>query len=132
MRVRGEADMRKTIACGIVLALGCGLVCGGTAAFAGLVPGKLEIESSFDTEETHQYKVRLKGGEQVQATAVTSGEEGGDIDMSVWDANNEKVTDDFEADSVPVCVWTPPRTGEFTIRVINNAQKPVSYVFSIE
>jgi hypothetical protein len=70
--------------------------------------------------------MKFRGGE----TAIVAAKAGNgeDIDLLIYDENGNEVERDRSTDDVPVCIWTPKWTGEFTIKVDNQARNDVTYV----
>ncbi len=121
--------MKKRIFCGVLLALGCSLTFGSRAVLAGALSDTgeatpLNHDDTVQQGHTDVYKVRFEGGERAMVRAKAHGD---DIDLMIYDAHGNLVEKDIDKDDVPVCVWTPRWTGQFTIKVINNEDRDVDY-----
>jgi hypothetical protein len=64
-----------------------------------------------------EYVVRFKAGEM--ARVIASGNGYSDLDMFVYDQNNDLVCSDDDDTDEMVCTWVPERSGYYTIRIRN-------------
>jgi hypothetical protein len=117
--------MKELTAFATALLLGLGLVTLAHApADAGAIPGPRAVREQVLAGDTDVYHVWFEGGELAIVRAVGDG----DIDMEILDANGLLIASDYEDDQVPVCTFTPRRTGLFTIRIVNSDDYDVDYV----
>lgn len=65
----------------------------------------------------HTYRVRFRGGEL--ARVLVSGDGDSDLDLYIYDENNNLICKDDDATDDMVCQWSPRWTGDFLIRVRN-------------
>ncbi len=129
---QGEGAMKKRIFCNVLLALGCSLSFGSQAVLAGALSDTndsvpLNHDDTVKQGHSDSYKVRFKGGERAIVRAKAHGD---DIDLMIYDSHDNLVEKDVAKDDVPVCVWTPKWTGQFTIKVINNENRDVDYTLT--
>ncbi|WP_417913765.1 hypothetical protein [Candidatus Electronema sp. JM] len=101
--------------------------------------------STADFEETHNDKFdNMRDGEEdsfsftlrkgMQYKIVSACDEDcSDLDLAMYDDNDEKVSDDLKDDSLPVVSVTPRRTGKFTLKVkmVSCKSNPCYYGISI-
>lgn len=66
---------------------------------------------------THTYRVNFRGGEV--ARVLVSGDGDSDLDLYIYDENNNLICKDDDATDDMICQWTPRWTGSFQIRVRN-------------
>ena len=63
------------------------------------------------------YELQAAGGQPLRIAAIGDG--AADIDMEVYDENNNLVCRDYDGDATPVCAMTPAWTGVFSAKIIN-------------
>jgi hypothetical protein len=97
------------------------------AASRQSVPGSGgEHADRVNPHSTDVYRVRFRGGEMAAATAVADPEY--DIDLYVYDDAGRLTAYDNDLTSVGVCLWNPPSTGEYTLKVRNTTGSYVTYL----
>lgn len=78
---------------------------------------------------TDSYTIRFRGNEQ--ACVIVSGDGDTDLDLYVYDANNNLITSDTDYTDDCVCVWTPAWTGNFIIKIVNRGRVYNRYALSV-
>jgi hypothetical protein len=79
--------------------------------------GPARARSIVNTRSTDVYRLNFRGGER--AVVLVSGDGDSDLDLFVFDENNNLVCkDDDETDDM-VCAWTPRWTGQFRVEIRN-------------
>lgn len=73
-----------------------------------------DVVSSNDTDS---YRIRYEGGEP--AAIFVSGDGDSDLDLYVYDENDNLICSDTDSTDDMICRWNPRWTGPFTIRIKN-------------
>ncbi|MDR2459967.1 MAG: hypothetical protein LBE38_04170 [Deltaproteobacteria bacterium] len=75
------------------------------------------------------YTHSFNGGEEATVLVVANGEY--DIDLQIYDMNNNLIAEDLDYTSVGLCKWIPKITQEYKIKVVNGTSNWVDYaIFS--
>ncbi|MBA2340994.1 MAG: pre-peptidase C-terminal domain-containing protein [Pyrinomonadaceae bacterium] len=106
------------------------LVLGGTTpGFAkGAVGGAKTTDTSVKPRGTDVFTVKFEGNAYSRVTV--SGDGDTDLDLYVFDANNNLVGKDDDNSDDCIVEWTPKWTGLFTIKVVNRGN--VENVYHLE
>ena len=83
----------------------------------GAVGGGKYTTTVVDNRAVDNFKVRFRGGEP--ARIVVSGDGDSDLDLYVYDENDNLVCSDDDSSDDMICGWTPSWTGTYTVRVKN-------------
>jgi hypothetical protein len=83
----------------------------------GAVGGGKTTTTVVDNRAVDNFKVRFEGGEP--ARIVVSGDGDSDLDLYVYDENDNLVCSDNDSSDDMICSWTPRWTGTFKVRVRN-------------
>lgn len=94
-----------------------------SVALAGAVGGPKCTDETVLARSTDCYNICFRANEE--AIVIARGD--GDIDILVYDENNNLITQDTKTDHVPVVRWTPKWTGMFRIEVRNCESFDVDY-----
>jgi hypothetical protein len=81
-------------------------------------------------KRSDRYTVKLKGGEKVQIGVIGSGKT--DLDLYVYDENDNLITKDIDAKDRCYCSVTPKRTGEFRVVIKNRGKVANPYFLAIK
>lgn len=79
-------------------------------------------------KSTDTYRVKFRGGES--AEVLVSGDGDTDLDLYIYDANGNLIDKDVDYTDDCVCIWTPRRTGTFTIKIVNRGRISNRYVLA--
>ena len=105
------------ILCSLVLA---GMVTVLGSVQAGSVSGRSTTFERVEANTTDVFKRTFFGGESATVSVIGDGDT--DLDVYVYDENNNLIAkDDGPTDNCFVR-WTPKWTGKFTIRVVNRGR----------
>lgn len=97
-------------------------------AFAGRQGGPGRRQENVRANCTDRYTVIFNGGDPARIEAWSSNNE--DIDIRVYDSDGVLIVSDILPDNHPVCLWTPPHTASYIIRLTNCADHSVDYVIA--
>ncbi|MFO1032394.1 MAG: hypothetical protein U1F60_15035 [Planctomycetota bacterium] len=86
-------------------------------AAPGRVGGPGEITTRVEAHDTDQYEIRFHGEELAQI--IVRGDGDTDLDLYVYDENDNLIASDTDSTDVCVVRWTPRWTGNFRVRVKN-------------
>jgi hypothetical protein len=112
-----------------VAALGVGLVlAGGAAVQAGAVGGPKVLHTAVLARSTDVYHVSFRAGEMAVVTVIGDGDT--DLDLYVYDAFGNLVGSDEDLTDTCVVSFLPPRTGVYTIRVVNRGNVYNNYTIT--
>jgi hypothetical protein len=75
---------------------------------------------------TDIYTVRYNANELARATLIAGGNF--DLDLFVYDSAGNLAAYDNDSTSIGICVWTPPQTGDYRLRVKNTTANYVNYL----
>ena len=92
----------------------------------GAVGGPVIKTSMVLTLSTDQYLVKFEGGRK--ATVIVEGTDVSDIDLYIYDENENLITYDDDATSECAVSFTPRWTGYFIIAIVNNGLIPNPYL----
>ena len=92
----------------------------------GAVGGPVIKTSMVLTLSTDQYLVKFEGGRK--ATVVVEATDVSDVDLYVYDENENLITYDDDATSECAVSFTPRWTGYFIIAIVNNGLIPNPYL----
>ena len=79
--------------------------------------GPGEVSERVLAGDTDVYTVRFNGGEEAAVLVVGDGDT--DLDLYVYDENDNLVCDDADSTDTMLCEWTPRWTGDFTVKIKN-------------
>ncbi|MDR2459966.1 MAG: hypothetical protein LBE38_04165 [Deltaproteobacteria bacterium] len=71
------------------------------------------------------YTHRFNGGELATVLVIAEGDY--DIDLQIFDMNDNLIVEDVDYTSVGLCEWTPRSTGNYKIKVVNTTSHYVDY-----
>lgn len=83
----------------------------------GSVVGANTIRDCVEGNTTDIWKCRFRGGEVARVIVVGDGDT--DLDLYIYDENNNLIAQDIDYTDNCVCSWTPMWTGTFTIKIKN-------------
>ena len=89
----------------------------GFQANAGDVTGPNWHHDRVDANTTDVYKVTFEGG--VEAGVAIIGDGDTDLDLSIIDSNGNEVVSQTDLSDACFVEWTPPRTGQYEIKITN-------------
>ena len=72
------------------------------------------------------YRHSFRGGELARVGVIADGDY--DIELQIYDLNDNLIVQDIDPTSVGLCEWTPSRTGEYKIKVVNTTGYWVDYL----
>lgn len=91
----------------------------------GRVGGPLLMRAvKLPARSTHTYSISFRGGEE--AVILVEGDGDTDLDLFVYDENDNLVGSDTDRTDLCLVRWTPRWTGKFTVRVVN-----LGYVYNV-
>jgi hypothetical protein len=92
----------------------------------GRKEGPVEHEDTVSARTTDVYKVTMKAREIAKVVIIS--DEKNDIDLYIYDENDNMIIADNDDTSHCYVEWTPKWEGEFTIKVRNNGSTPSRYI----
>ena len=95
-------------------------------ALAGAVSGAHDHSDTVKEGMRDVYHIVFTGGENARVEAK-SADKSDDIDLYIYDSDNNLVTKDVLNDGDPICSWTPSDKAEYTIKIVNNEKHSVDY-----
>jgi hypothetical protein len=90
---------------------------------AGVIGGPKTDIDVVKSNSTVKYTLIFRADEEARVEATGDG----DVDIRVYDENNNLVASDILNDNHPVCTWTPKWKGKFYVKVINNTSDDLAY-----
>lgn len=115
--------MKQQLRCLLALAA-AGAVAAGLA-YGGGVDGPMRGERVIAGNGTHEHNVRFQGGQQ--AIVIVSGDGDSDLDLRVYDGNNNVVCNDDDGTDLALCGWTPTYSSNYRLRIRNIGQTANRY-----
>jgi len=83
----------------------------------GRTRGPGRICTKVNSRSSDTYKIKFRGEEQ--AIIGVRGDGDTDLDLFVYDENNNRICSDTDGTDRMVCAWTPAWTGKFKVKVKN-------------
>ena len=77
---------------------------------------------------TDTFNIRFRGGET--AIVAADGDRDTDLDLYVYDDNGYLICQDIDYTDTVICEWTPRRTGDFRIKIVNRGHVYNEYVLA--
>jgi hypothetical protein len=103
--------MRVVLATTAACAIAAGL------AFAGGLDGPMRSTRVIPGNGTHVHQALFQGGQQ--AIVIVSGDGDSDLDLRVYDGNNNVVCEDDDDTDLAMCSWTPYYSANYRLRIRN-------------
>lgn len=100
-----------------VLALAAAGAIAAGLAYGGGVDGPMRGERVIPGNGTHEHQVRFQGGQQ--AIVIVSGDGDSDLDLRVYDGNNNVVCEDADDTDLALCGWRPTYSANYRLRIRN-------------
>lgn len=94
----------------------------------GVVGGAKSMEDRVMAHSTNAYKERFWGGEPAEVLVFGDGDT--DLDLYIYDENNNLITSDTDYTDICICRWNPIWTGYFIIKVVNRGSVYNEYVIA--
>lgn len=108
-----------------LLALADGIEAAGSGS-RGAVGGASSWTETVKAKTTDVYKIRFTAGKT--AAVFVSGDGDTDLDLYIYDENNNLITKDDDYTDDCYCSWTPKWTGTFVIKIKNRGDVYNRYV----
>ena len=89
----------------------------GASESKGRANGPGQVSERVLAGDYDLYTVRFNGGEEAAVLVVGDGDT--DLDLYVYDENDNLVCDDTDSTDTMLCQWTPAWTGNFTVKIKN-------------
>jgi hypothetical protein len=83
----------------------------------GDVTGPNKHRDRVEAGLTDSYKITFAGGEEARVVVIGDGDN--DLDLFVYDENDNLVESDQDGSDKCLVIWTPKWTGEFTVKIKN-------------
>jgi hypothetical protein len=109
--------MKRAVILAVALALA---VAAAPALQAGSLGGAKVQLTTLPADHTDTWTVTFVGG--VQAAVAIAGDGGTDLDLYVYDENDNFITKSDGPGDRESCSWTPRWTGKFKIKVVNRSR----------
>ncbi|MBR5299229.1 MAG: hypothetical protein IKU36_03140 [Bacteroidales bacterium] len=94
----------------------------------GVVGGSKSMEDIVPAHSTNAYKERFWGGEVAEVVVFGDGDT--DLDLYIYDENDNLITSDTDYTDICICRWNPIWTGYFIIKVVNRGSVYNAYVIA--
>lgn len=108
------------------LALGVAALSTAAPASATMIGGpRVEHYDTVKPLTTDVYHLTFRGGELARVGVVGDGKT--DIDLYIYDENNNLIASDDDNTSTCIAEWTPRWTGSFTVKIRNRGRLSSSY-----
>jgi hypothetical protein len=88
-----------------------------SAVHAGDPTGANFIQDRVTAMDTDAYEILFAGREDAAIYVVGDGDT--DLDLFVYDENDNLVCSDEDETDAMLCEWTPRRTGTFRVEIVN-------------
>ena len=107
--------MKQQLICVLVLAVASAVTAG--LVYGGGVDGPMRSTRIIPGNGTHVHQAIFQGGRQ--AIVVVSGDGDSDLDLHVYDGNNNVVCEDDDLTDLAMCSWTPNYSSNYRLRIRN-------------
>lgn len=102
---------KQIIAASVLVASLVAVLTSGNSVSANAVGGpRVARDRTVPEDGVHVFRITFRGAETARVMARGDG----DIDMFVYDSRGRLVDYDNEDDSIPICIWSVPRTQTYT------------------
>lgn len=102
---------------------------GAGPVMKGTVYGPYRMDDVVRPKTADIYRFKFTGGEL--ATVYVSGDGDTDLDLYVYDENNNLVCSDVDYGDECLCMWVPRWTGTYTIQILNRGYLSNRYVAAV-
>jgi len=83
----------------------------------GVVDGPINQKDRVEARTTDLYKLTFRGGELARIAVIGDGDT--DLDLYVYDESGNEIAKDVDRTDRCLVEWTPRRTGQFQVRIVN-------------
>jgi hypothetical protein len=90
---------------------------GASSLTLSVVGGPINVKDRVEARTTDVFKFTFRGGELARIAVIGDGDT--DLDLYVYDENESEIAKDVDRTDRCLVEWTPRRTGQFHVRIVN-------------
>jgi|HubBroStandDraft_6_1064221.scaffolds.fasta_scaffold2074856_1 hypothetical protein len=100
--------------------------CFAVSAFAGANYGSVRHNDEVFPFATDTYQIVFSGGDLARIGVIGDGST--NLSLYVYDDDGNPIVSDRDSDDDKLVQWTPRRTGQFTVKIVNRGPVENDYV----